>query len=475
MNERRPIHPVVLVGGSGSRLWPLSRAAYPKQFLRLFGENSLLQDTMLRVCTPNAEPATIICNAEHRFLVAEQLRAIEAPLGRTILEPIARSTAPAVAVAALMARERDDDAILLVLPSDHLISDVGAFHEAMDAAAKVARDGYLMTFGMSATAPLTGFGYIHRGTPMAEHAGAFHVDRFVEKPDRASAEKMLADGGYDWNSGMFVFAAATFLDELERHHPEIVSACAEAIRNGTEDMDFFRLEEEAFARNPSVSIDVAVIEKTEKAAVVPANLGWSDVGTWPSLWELGERNDDDNVVAGDVIAREVEHSYLRSDGPLLAAIGLKDVIIVATEDAVLAAPKNRAHDVGLLVQQLKSDSRVEHHSHPRVYRPWGWYQGVDKDVGFKVKRICVNPGARLSLQYHHHRVEHWIVVSGRARVTRGDKVFDLGPNESTYINFRELHRLENPGTEPLQLIEVQSGDYLEEDDIVRVEDDYKRT
>lgn len=474
------IYPAILCGGSGTRLWPLSRGLYPKQFLPLAGERTLLQDTARRVLGDGFEPPFLICNADHRFLVAEQLREAGVAAGEIVLEPTARSTAPAAAVAALLARERAGakdagaDAYVLLLPSDHVIADPAAFAAAVATAGRAAEHGHLVTFAMTATRPETGYGYIRRGAPLDGVSGAFAVERFVEKPTRAVAETMLAEGGFDWNSGMFLFSATAYLDELAALEPAMLEACRRAVDLGVRDLDFLRLDADAFAASPSESIDVAVMERTAKAAVVPAELGWSDVGGWTALWDIGVRDDDANVFVGDVVADGVAGSYLRSEGPMLAAIGLDDMIVVATEDAVLVTPKDRAGDVKAMVERLKREGRSEHHAHVKVHRPWGWYQGLDAGPGFQVKRICVNPGARLSLQYHHKRAEHWVVVSGTARVVRGDETLELTANQSTYIPIGERHRLENPGPGPLHLIEVQSGGYLGEDDIVRLDDDFAR-
>lgn len=468
------IYPAILCGGSGTRLWPLSRGLYPKQFLPLAGDRTLLQETAARVSGDGFAAPILICNADHRFLVAEQLREAGLAAGEIVLEPAARSTAPAAAVAALLAKAKGEDALVLLLPSDHVVSDQHAFATAVAAARAAAVQGRLVTFGMAATRPETGYGYIRRGEPLAGVSGAFHVERFVEKPSRPAAEAMLAEGGFDWNSGMFLFSASAYLDELAKLEPAMLEACRRAVDAGVRDLDFLRLDADAFARSPSESIDVAVMERTANAAVVPAELGWSDVGGWSALWEIGVQDDGGNVFVGDVVAEDVGGSYLRAEGPMLAAIGLDDMIVVATADAVLVTPKDRAGDVKAMVERLKREGRSEHHAHLKVHRPWGWYQGIDAGPGFQVKRICVNPGARLSLQYHHQRAEHWIVVSGVARVTRGDEVVDLAANQSTYIPIGEKHRLENPGAEPLHLIEVQSGGYLGEDDIVRLDDDFAR-
>lgn len=469
------IYPTILCGGLGTRLWPLSRASYPKQFLPMVTDQTLLQETVARVSKSCFAAPMLICNDEHRFLVSEQLREISVKPAEVILEPMARSTAPAAAVASLLARANKSDALVLLLPSDHVIGDASAFENSVAAATEAASKGYLVTFGMEATNPETGYGYIQRGSPLKGVDGAHVVDRFIEKPSKKLAEQMLIEGGYDWNSGMFLFSADAYLEELERLNPVMLFACQDAVNRSVVDLDFLRLDADAYEACPARSIDVEVMEKTDKAAVVPAELGWSDVGTWSSLWNISEHDECDNVLMGDIIAHEVSGSYLRTEGPVLATIGLTDMVVVATEDAVLVASKGRSANVKSIVECFKQEGRPEHHSHLTVYRPWGWYKGIDSDERFQVKRICVNPGARLSLQYHLHRAEHWVVVSGTARVTRGDDTFDLASNQSTYIPVGEKHRLENPGQGPLHLIEVQSGSYLGEDDIIRLDDDFRRT
>ncbi|MGB0670450.1 MAG: mannose-1-phosphate guanylyltransferase/mannose-6-phosphate isomerase [Rhodospirillales bacterium] len=466
--------PVVLSGGYGTRLWPLSRELYPKQLLDLVSERSLLQETVARVSGTDFGAPLVICNGEHRFIVAEQLRALNVQAADIVLEPMGRNTAPAVCVAALLAEEADPEASLLVLPSDHVIRDTSAFAAAVVIAKQAADRGLLVTFGIEPEGPETGYGYIHAGEAIAGLAGCHRVERFIEKPDRARAEALLAEGGHAWNSGMFLFRARRFLEELERFQPAMLEACKKAVIDGKRDLDFFRLDEAAFASCPADSLDYAVMEVTLDAAVVPVSIGWNDVGSWSALWDIAKRDDDDNALLGDVLAEDVQGCYLRTQGPLVAAVGLKDTIVVATEDAVMVAPRDRAQDVKKLVDRLKTDARNERLSHVRVHRPWGWYQSMDAGDGFQVKRLCVSPGKKLSLQYHHHRAEHWVVVSGTAKVTRGDETMILSRNESTFIPLGQKHRLENPGTVPLHIIEVQSGEYLGEDDIVRIEDDFAR-
>ena len=469
------VHPVILSGGVGSRLWPLSRELYPKQLLPLVSANSLLQDTAARVAAPEFfAPPLVICNAAHRFLVAEQLREVNASPLAIVLEPEGRNTAPAAAVAAILLAQRFGNALMMLLPSDHVIADSSGFLEATRTALAAARAGALVTFGMTPHRPETGYGYIRKGGEWDGVAGCFRVERFVEKPEAAAAEAMVRDGGWLWNSGMFLFSAQNYLAELDRHRPGIVNACRAAVERGAEDLDFFRLDREAFAESPVDSIDYAVMEKTDAAAVVPANVGWSDIGSWSALWEIGAKDEHGNVLKGQVIAQDSGNSYLRSEGRLLAVIGVRDMVIVATADAVLVAPLDRAQDVKQVVDRLKLEGSEQHVSHVKVFRPWGSYQSIDSGHNFQVKQLTVKPGASLSLQSHRHRAEHWIVVEGRARITRGEEVFDLGPNQSTYIPIGMRHRLENPGQDTLRVIEIQSGDYLGEDDIERFDDIYGR-
>jgi mannose-1-phosphate guanylyltransferase/mannose-6-phosphate isomerase len=468
------IYPVILSGGSGTRLWPLSRAVLPKQLLPLVSDKTMLQDTVLRLAGwPEMAAPLIVCGNEHRFLVAEQLREIgQAPLG-ILLESAGRNTAPAVAAAAHFLMGIDPEAVMLVLPADHVIEDRAAFHAAIERAAASVADGALATFGIVPTAPETGYGYIHRGAATATD-GSFRVDRFVEKPDLATAQGFLADGNYFWNSGMFLFRAERYLGELKEFQPAIASAVDTAMKDSYRDLDFCRLDEKAFAACPSDSIDYAVMEHTQHAVVVPADIGWSDVGSWSALWEVQKGDADGNVLRGDVYVDGVSDSLVRAESRIVAVVGLKDVVVVETADAVLVAHKDQVQRVKQVVDHLKTSERTEHLHHTRVYRPWGCYEGIDIGERFQVKRITVNPGGILSLQMHHHRAEHWIVVSGTARVTCGEKVSLLTENESTYIPIGMTHRLENPGKLPLHLIEVQSGGYLGEDDIVRFEDVYSR-
>jgi mannose-1-phosphate guanylyltransferase/mannose-6-phosphate isomerase len=466
------IHPAILSGGSGSRLWPLSRRLYPKQLLPLAGPRSMIQDTALRLARGGFAPPLVICNQEHRFLIAEQLRESGIAESTILLEPAGRNTAPAAAVAALIVSASDPDAVILLLPSDHVIADIEAFHKSVEIAVLAAKAGALVTFGIKPDAPVTGYGYICAGEAIAGAKGSFRVQRFVEKPDRSSAERYVASGNFFWNSGIFLFSARRLLGEIERLQPEMLAACREAVAKGRKDLDFIRLDEASFARCPSQSLDYAVMEHTANAAVVPVEMGWSDVGSWHALWEIAEKSEDGNALKGDVLVHEVRNSYLRSDGPLLAAVGVEDVVVVATADAVLVLHRDSAQDVKKIVDELERQGREQHIQHRRVFRPWGSYEGIDQGERFQVKRIIVNPGAKLSLQMHHHRAEHWVVVAGTARVTCGEKEFLLHENESTFIPLGTRHRLENPGKVPLHLIEVQSGTYLGEDDIVRFEDTY---
>jgi mannose-1-phosphate guanylyltransferase/mannose-1-phosphate guanylyltransferase/mannose-6-phosphate isomerase len=469
------IHPVILSGGSGTRLWPLSRSAYPKQLMPLISELSLLQETVRRVAAPDRFAAPLlICNDEHRFMVAEQLRAIGVAPSRIVLEPVGRNTAPAAAAAALLIAAEDPDALMLLLPSDHHIGDTARLRTAIDTAAAAAESGALVTFGMTALQPETGYGYILRGDKLPGLDGCFSVARFVEKPDRATAESYVADGRYAWNSGMFLFKASRLIAEMERHAPEVVAAARAAVSGAGSDLDFVRLDAQSFGKAPSISIDYAVMEKTDRAAVVPAEMGWTDVGSWGALWDIAPRDGDGNTLIGDVIAADTRNSYVRGDGRLVAVVGIDDVIVVDTADAVLVVPRSRAQEVKEVVDRLKAANRSEQQHHRRVYRPWGSYESVDAGERFQVKRLIVKPGGRLSLQKHAKRAEHWVVVRGTATVTRGNEEFDLAENQSTYIPVGTVHRLENRTAEPVHLIEVQSGSYLGEDDIVRLDDQYGR-
>ena len=476
MSTSSRLYPVILSGGSGTRLWPLSRAAYPKQFLALAGEKSLLQETALRVSDAELfHRPLLICNEEHRFLVGEQLRdiAIE-PMG-IVLEPEGRNSGPAIAVAAEIIRREDPEGIMLVLASDHVIRHPERFREAIATAAGAARAGRLVTFGIVPTEPHTGYGYIRAGAALDGIAGASHVAEFVEKPDRATAEGYLARGGYAWNSGNFVLPAGAFLDELQRLEPEMRSAAAASVDGLADDLDFRRLPREAFGKAPAKAVDVAVMERTDRAAVVATeNLGWSDVGAWSALWDISEKDSAGNAVIGDVLLDDVRNSYLRSEHRLVAALGVEDLVVVETDTAVAIATRDRSGEVKTLVERLKSEGREEATHHARVYRPWGYYQSLITGERFQVKKISVNPGASLSLQRHRYRAEHWVVVNGIADVVRDDETIRLNENESVYIPLGAVHRLANPGEAQLNLIEVQSGSYLGEDDIERLEDHYGR-
>jgi mannose-1-phosphate guanylyltransferase/mannose-6-phosphate isomerase len=469
------IYPVILSGGAGTRLWPLSRAVLPKQLLPLVSDKTMLQETATRVAGwPGLMAPLVVCGNDHRFLVAEQLReAGITPLG-ILLEPAGRNTAPAVAAAANFLQAIDPEAVMLVLPADHVIEDRDAFQAAVCRAWALVERGALATFGIVPNAPETGYGYIRRGEPMPTVDDCYKVERFVEKPDHATAEAFVADGGYYWNSGMFMFQASRYLTELAKFKPEIAAAAEAAVRTGYSDLDFCRLDESAFASSPSDSIDYAVMERTRDAVVVPADIGWSDVGSWSALWEVQQHDADGNAKRGDVYLDNVSNSLVRAESRIVAVVGVKDLVVVETPDAVLVAHKDQVQRVKQVVDHLKSKERTEHLHHTRVYRPWGHYEGIDSGYRFQVKRITVKPGEKLSLQMHHHRAEHWVVVSGTARVTCGEKVSLLSENESTYIPIGMNHRLENPGKLPLHIIEVQSGSYLGEDDIVRFEDIYQR-
>ncbi|MBN6110013.1 mannose-1-phosphate guanylyltransferase/mannose-6-phosphate isomerase [Xanthomonas bonasiae] len=462
--------PIILSGGSGTRLWPLSRESYPKQFLPLVGEHSMLQATWLRAAPVAGHAPIVVANEEHRFVAAEQLQQIGVKPQSILLEPKGRNTAPAIAVAALEATRNGADPLLLVLPSDHVIRDEAAFQAAVKVAAAAAEQGKLVTFGIKPTAPETGYGYIKAGAGN----GVSAVERFVEKPDLATAQGYLASGEYYWNSGMFLFRASRYLEELRRFQPAIADACTKAWNAATRDADFTRLDKDAFAASPSDSIDYAVMEKTADAVVVPLDANWNDVGSWSALLDVSPQDAQGNAHHGDVIEIDCRNTYAYGSR-LIAMVGLQDVVVVETDDAVLVGHRERIQEVKEIVARIKASGRSEATWHRKVYRPWGAYDSIDNGQRFQVKRITVKPGATLSLQMHHHRAEHWIVVSGTAEVTRGEEVLLLTENQSTYIPLGVTHRLKNPGKLPLELIEVQSGSYLGEDDIVRFEDTYGRT
>lgn len=468
------IYPVILSGGAGTRLWPLSRALHPKQLLALTGAKTMLQETVSRVKGDDFAPPLIICNSEHRFIAAQQLRDENVKPLAIILEPEGRNTAPAAAMAAFFLALHDPGAVMLLLPSDHTILDNNSFQAAINLAGKAARLGNLVTFGTTPSRPETGYGYIKRASESSMLPGCHKIECFVEKPDLGTAENYLASGQYLWNSGIFMFPASRYLQELKEFAPDIYAASEEAFTKRVNDLDFSRLEAESFALVPSRSIDHAVMEHTKSGVVIPVEMGWSDVGSWQALWEISPQDQAGNSVQGDVMAYDCEGSYLRSEDKLLAAVGVKDLVVINTNDAVLVIDKNKAQDVRKITDALKAQNRREHKEPARVYRPWGYYQGIDHGPRFQVKHICVNPGAGLSLQMHHHRAEHWVVVEGTAKVTCDGEVRLLHENQSTYIPIGVLHRLENPGKLPLRLIEVQSGAYLGEDDIVRFDDTYGR-
>ncbi len=465
------MNPVILAGGTGSRLWPKSRAALPKQFLSLASESSMLQDTIKRFTGSQAHRPIIICNDAHRFLVAEQLRQSNIAHGGILLEPVGRNTAPAIALAALHATKDGDDPILLVLAADHLIKDAPAFHDAMSHVEQLAEQGKLVTFGIVPQQPHTGYGYIKSGERL-QHG--FKVAEFVEKPALTTAKEYVDSGNYYWNSGMFMFKASRYLEELGRYAPDILNVCKRAIDTECNDLDFIRIDPEIFNGCKDDSIDYAVMEHTDSAVVVPLDAGWSDVGSWTTLWETGDKDEQGNVTTGDIILENTTNSYVNSEGRLIAVVGLDDVIVVETKDAVLVASKDKAQNIKNVVNILKAEKRPEFEFHREVYRPWGSYDSIDNGKRFQVKRITVKPGEKLSAQMHHHRAEHWIVVSGTANVTIDEQTQLVTENESVYIPVGSVHALENPGKIPLELIEVQSGAYLGEDDIVRYSDRYGR-
>ena len=463
------IKAVVMAGGSGTRLWPLSRAAHPKQFLAVHGKDTMLQATFKRLDGLDIKSSVAICNEEHRFFVAEQLRDIDR-LGSIILEPVGRNTAPAIALAALSSSEGEDP-LLLVLAADHVIQDEAAFTKTVIDAIPLAEAGKLVTFGIVAHEPNIGFGYIKKGKSQDR---GFVVDKFVEKPSIEVAKEYLESGDYLWNSGMFLFKASRYLEELKNHRHDIYKACKLSMEGASQDNDFLRINEAAFGACPSDSIDYAVMEKTDDAVVISMEAGWSDIGSWSSLWDISKKDDDGNAAYGDVILHNSKHCYVRAEDKLVAAVGLDDLVIIDTKDALMVAHKDSVQDAKIIAQQLKSDKRSEWELHREVYRPWGKYDSIDAGDNYQVKRLTVNPGAKLSVQMHYHRSEHWVVVAGQARVHYGDKYHDLSVNESTYHGKEVVHALENVRDVPLELIEVQVGAYLGEDDIVRFDDVYGR-
>jgi len=471
----KKIVPVLLSGGAGTRLWPVSRSLYPKQLLPMTSERTMFQETARRFRGgPEFAAPLVVCNDEHRFIIASQIRAVGIEPQTIVLEPIGRNTAPAAAVAALLLAEQSPDTLMMLAPSDHVIDDVPGFVAAVRTGAPAAAEGRLVTFGITPNRPETGYGYIRRSREIAGASGVFSVAAFVEKPDRPKAETFLASGEYFWNSGMFLFSPQAYLAELEIYAPNLLAQARKALSNGRRDLDFLRLDRDAFAAADSISIDYAVMERTTKAAVVPADIGWSDVGSWSMLWERGAKDSAGNVTSGDVLVEDGRGNFIRSEGRLVAALGVDELVVVATNDAVLITRRDRDQDVKRIVDRLAKAGRSEVSQHARVYRPWGFFETLHLGPGTQVKLIEVNPGAALSLQYHHKRAEHWVVVSGEASIVRGDQELTLRENESTFIPIGMQHRLENRREQSLRIIEVQVGSYLGEDDIVRLEDRYKR-
>jgi mannose-1-phosphate guanylyltransferase/mannose-6-phosphate isomerase len=464
--------PVILCGGAGTRLWPLSRESFPKQFLRLQGQHSLLQQTLLRCVGLHISAPLLLTSEETRYIVGEQLHEIGVDDATLMLEPVQRGTAPALCSAALKLMQLHGDALMLVLPSDHIVHDAAAFTDAVQIAARLAADGLLMTFGIPPHSPETGFGYLQAGAALT--GGAYRIQGFIEKPERKTAVKLLESGDCYWNSGMFVFRCQQLIDELREYAPEVLAACEAALREGTGEGDVTRLQAEAYVRSPDISIDYALMERTSNAAMVPLQAGWSDIGSWSSVWEVTPHDEAGNSVMGDALLQDCSGCHVHASKRLVSAIGLQDLVIIDTDDALLVLPKERAQDIRQIVSRLKNDGRSECRAHRQVSRPWGSFDAIGLGPRFQVKRITVKPGAKLSLQMHHHRAEHWIVVSGTARVTDGEKTYLLTENQSTYIGVGVVHALENPGKIPLELIEVQSGSYLGEDDIVRLHDVYGR-
>ncbi len=464
-----------MAGGTGSRLWPLSRTLSPKQFMIVENNSSMLQATLKRLDGFDCAPPIIITNEEHRFIVAEQMRLMGEQAGAIILEPVGRNTAPAVALAAFAAIERDQESLLMVMAADHIIGDMESFHATMAKAKEIARQGKLVTFGIPPKSAETGYGYIRaKDFEDKKTASAFQIAEFVEKPNAETAEKYLESGAYFWNSGMFMFQAKKYLEELEKFRPDIFTVCKDAMRNTAKDMDFLRVDKHIFTACPSDSIDYAVMEKTDQGYVIPLDVPWNDIGSWSALWDIAVKDDENNVLKGDVLIENTSDSYIQSTDKLVAVVGLDNVVVVNTKDAVLVSTKNHVQKVKNIVEKLKSEGRSEHLIHREVYRPWGKYDSIDMGERYQVKRITVKPGAKLSMQMHHHRAEHWIIVSGTAKVHKDGDTLLLSENESVYIPLGTTHSLENPGKIPLELIEVQSGPYLGEDDIIRFEDVYGR-
>lgn len=471
----KSVIPVVLSGGTGTRMWPLSRTNYPKQFLKLASEqNSLLQETIMRL-PESCEKSIVVCNESHRFVVAEQLLNIDYSPKTILLEPESKNTAPAIAIAAFSAMELDPNAILLIISSDHSVKNVDDFHKAIASSIKLAKKGYLVTFGVKPSSPETGYGYIKRGDAIDTLEPSYLVSQFIEKPNLETAKDFITSDKFLWNSGIFMFKAASFLEELKKYVPEIYESSKSSAKNQSSDLDFTRIDCEAFAKCPSESIDYAVMEKTNKAVVIPVDIGWSDIGTWSGLWNVLEKDQSKNSCIGDIIAVDSYDNYLHSSHKLVAAIGVNNLAVIETKDAILISDKNKSQDIKLLINEMKKAGRSELLSHRVVYRPWGKYDTIDEGTNFKVKRITVNPGERLSLQRHKLRAEHWVVVSGTAKVKIENKELLLAANQSTYIPIGSAHSLENPYQKPLEIIEVQTGVYTEEDDVIRLEDKYGRT
>jgi mannose-1-phosphate guanylyltransferase/mannose-6-phosphate isomerase len=472
--KQAPVYPVLLSGGSGTRLWPLSRQSYPKQLLALTGPRTMLQETALRTDAESLQRLIVVGSSEHRFAIAEQLHGIGLDAPRIILEPVGRNTGPAAAVAAMVAVEADPDALVLLMPADHLIANADAFRRAVAAGAAAAADGHVVLFGIEPRSPATGYGYIESGETLAAYDGVKSVARFHEKPDSSTAQTYLASGRHWWNSGIFLVAARVLLSEMEAFAPEVVRSARSALDGAVRDLDFCRLDTESFAKAPSISLDHAVMERTERAVVIPVDFVWSDIGAWSELWQAGSQDSDGNVVVGDARTVDTRNSYVRSEGPLVATLGVEDMVVIATSDAVLVARKGADQQLKELVGGLQADNHPAAASGPLVHRPWGHFQTIELGERYQVKRIMVKPGAKLSLQKHYHRAEHWVVVNGTAVVTRDGESVLLKENESVFLPLGCVHRLENPGRIPLNLIEIQSGPYLGEDDIVRFEDLYAR-
>lgn len=474
MADMNEIVPVILSGGSGTRLWPVSRRGFPKQFWPLISAHTLLQETAGRAVGAGFAPPVVVANEAHRFMVAEQLREADIKGARILLEPEGRNSAPAITAAALLVAAENPDAVLWMMAADASIADIGALHTALGQAAAAARQGYIVTFGMTPSAPETGYGYIEQGAVLPGLPGVHRLTRFVEKPDAQTAQRLIEDGRHLWNSGMFVFTAARLIEEMERFAPDVVAAVRASLAEASTDLDFIRLGAAAFRASPDISLDYAVAERTDRACVVPASIGWSDVGSWSALWEIGAKDAAGNVTKGDVVLEDATNCYVRSEGVLTAVLGLSDAVIVTTPDAVLVTHRGEAQNVKRIVDRLKRERRPEAELHDRVYRPWGFYESLINGERFQVKRIVVLPGEKLSLQKHFHRAEHWVVVAGSALVTKDAETRLVRENESIYLPLGAVHRLENPGKIPLTVIEVQSGSYLGEDDIVRFEDTYGR-